>query len=108
VVTVPHDKNKPTFICGGDDTPGDRGTECPNALHDHPLPSGYVDAAAAADRRLRSGNWRNKRCPECGTYGWEGREDDAPPEEVRGVVQSKGRIVGGSMKGLESQGRIIR
>ena len=35
-------------------------------------------------------------------------KDDAPPEEVRGVVQAHGRVVGGSLKGLNSQGRVIR
>lgn len=58
-----------TFICGGDESAGDRGTACPEALHDHPLPSGYVDAGIVAERRLRRG-WRNVRCAVCGDYGW--------------------------------------
>lgn len=36
------------------------------------------------------------------------QKDDAPPEEVRGVVQAHGRVVGSSIKGLQSQGRVIR
>ena len=56
------------FICGGDTTPGPR-DECPNALHDYPLPSGYVDAAEMAAKRFRR-RWSQKRCPDCGLYGW--------------------------------------
>lgn len=57
-------------ICGGDLRPGPRGTECPNPVHDWPLPPGYVDASDVADRRLRHG-WSNSRCPSCGEYGWQ-------------------------------------
>lgn len=57
------------LICGGDESPGPRDTDCPNAFHDHPLPTGYVDAAVVAARRLRRG-WGNPRCPDCGLYGW--------------------------------------
>ena len=57
------------FICGGDETPGPRGTDCPDPLHDHPLPVGYVDASAVAERRLRQ-RWANNRCSSCGLYGW--------------------------------------
>lgn len=61
------------YICGGDMRPDDRG-ECPDALHDWPLPAGYVDSAEVAARRLRNG-WRNVRCARCGLYGWrEGRK----------------------------------
>lgn len=42
---------------------------CPNDLHDWPLPAGYVDASEVAQRRLNSG-WSNRRCPDCGLYGW--------------------------------------
>lgn len=62
-------RTRPTYVCGGDETPGPRGTECPNQLHDHPLPAGYVDAASVAARRLRE-RWSNPRCPDCGTHGW--------------------------------------
>jgi hypothetical protein len=63
---------RPTYICGGYERPGARGTDCPNELHDHPLPEGYVDASIVAGRRLNDG-WSNKRCPSCGLHGW------APP-----------------------------
>lgn len=43
--------------------------DCPNPLHDYPLPDGYVDAAEEAAKRVSYG-WRNPRCPECNTYGW--------------------------------------
>lgn len=57
------------LICGGDDRPGPRGTDCPSALHDHPLPAGYVDAHEAAARRLYR-RWRSVKCSACGLYGW--------------------------------------
>lgn len=62
--------NYGTYLCGGDERPGPRGTDCPNALHDHPLPSGYIAAAEEAGSRLDEG-WRNPKCPDCGLYGWE-------------------------------------
>jgi hypothetical protein len=58
------------FLCGGDMRPGPRGTACPGPLHDHPLPSGYIDAAEEAMRRLNNG-WTNRKCPRCQRYGWE-------------------------------------
>lgn len=58
-----------TYICGGDDRPGARGTDCPNTLHNHPLPDGYVEASIAAGRRIGQG-WNNRKCPECSQYGW--------------------------------------
>jgi len=61
--------SKPVFICGGDVSPGPRDSDCPNALHDWPLPSGYVDAAQVAASRL-SRRWSNRRCARCGLYGW--------------------------------------
>jgi hypothetical protein len=60
---------RPTFICGGDVTPGPRDSECPNALHDWPLPTGYVDASMVAASRLSRG-WGNRKCARCGLYGW--------------------------------------
>lgn len=57
------------FVCGGDETPGERDTDCSDPLHDHPLPAGYVDASTVADRRLRQ-RWANRRCRRCGLYGW--------------------------------------
>jgi hypothetical protein len=61
-----------TYLCGGDETPGARGTDCPSALHDHPLPDGYVDASVVAGQRIGNG-WSNRQCPACGMHGW------APP-----------------------------
>lgn len=58
-----------TYICGGDMRPGPRETDCPDALHDFPLPTGYVDAAEGAFSRLSRG-WGNPRCDRCGLHGW--------------------------------------
>lgn len=59
------------YVCGGESGTGrDRGTDCPDVLHDWPEPSGYVDASVEADWRLRNG-WGNRRCPRCQLYGWE-------------------------------------
>lgn len=44
--------------------------QCPNPLHDHPLPANYNWAADEAARRLRQ-RWTNRKCPDCGLYGWE-------------------------------------
>jgi hypothetical protein len=59
---------KATYICGGDFRPGPR-SDCPNVLHDYPLPRGYVDSFEVAERRLRK-RWYSKRCPDCKLYGW--------------------------------------
>lgn len=58
-----------TYLCGGDLRPGPRASECPDPLHDWPLPTGYGEANEVAHARLRRG-WRNKRCSSCGLYGW--------------------------------------
>lgn len=61
------------YLCGGDFRPSKR-AECPNQLHDWPLPSGYVGAAEVAERRIRNG-WKNIRCEICDRFGWrEGRK----------------------------------
>ena len=69
-----------TYICGGDFRSGPR-DDCPDPLHDYPLPSGYVDADEAAHRRLYKG-WSQSRCPRCGLYGWQpGRPTGDPCDE---------------------------
>ncbi|KDE14229.1 hypothetical protein [Rhodococcus aetherivorans] len=57
------------FICGGDYAKLAPRDSCLNALHDWPLPLGYVDAAEVASSRLSHG-WQNVKCRECGLYGW--------------------------------------
>jgi hypothetical protein len=58
-----------TYVCGGDFANLDPRGDCPNAIHDWPLPLGYVDASEMAASRLSHG-WSNTKCPECGLYGW--------------------------------------
>lgn len=58
-----------SFLCGGDMRPGPRETDCPDPLHDFPLPRGYVDAHEEAMSRLNR-RWTSKRCGLCGLYGW--------------------------------------
>jgi hypothetical protein len=68
------------YLCGGDTRPGPRDTDCPDPLHDRPLPAGYCDASDEAARRLRRG-WGNRRCTRCGLYGWvPGLRDADTPE----------------------------
>jgi len=78
----------PVFICGGDaGTARRRDDDCPNALHDWPLPIGYTDADIEAHWRLRN-RWANVRCPDCRLYGWRpGRLTDA---HVRRPVITEG------------------
>jgi hypothetical protein len=60
---------KVMFICGGNYTLlQDRG-DCPNPLHDYPLPDGYGEASDVAAARIRN-RWSNRRCPDCKLYGW--------------------------------------
>jgi len=67
-------------LCGGDLTSGKRG-DCPDGLHDFPLPDGYVDASEAAERRMRHG-WGTAQCPDCGLWGWlPGRPTGDPCDE---------------------------
>ena len=65
------------FLCGGDMSPGPR-DDCPDPVHDFPLPSGYSDAHEVAERRLRK-RWRNVRCRTCQLYGWEPPAFDTTP-----------------------------
>lgn len=68
--------------CGGDYRALDRRDPCPNALHNWPLPIGYVDAAEMAASRLAHG-WGNTKCPDCGLYGWTpGRFKGAAAESL--------------------------
>jgi len=55
-------------LCGGDYRPGPRGN-CPDPVHDWPLPRGYIDATEVAAQRLNR-RWRNVPCGQCGLYGW--------------------------------------
>jgi hypothetical protein len=69
------------YLCGGDSRSGPRDT-CPDTLHDYPLPAGYVDASEAADRRLYR-RWTQKRCPDCGLYGWRPGNPTGDPCDER-------------------------
>lgn len=56
-------------ICGGDYTNLQPRGECPNELHDYPLPDGYGDAHEVAGARIRN-RWSNRKCRQCGLFGW--------------------------------------
>lgn len=62
-------RNYAVRICGGDFGNLDPRSDCPNSLHDWPLPAGYVDAGEVAAARLAA-RWSNRKCPDCGIYGW--------------------------------------
>lgn len=73
------------YICGGDMRPGPRETDCPDPLHDFPLPSAYVDASEEAASRLSRG-WGNPCCGRCGRHGWtpgRPRKGEELPARVR-------------------------
>ena len=57
------------YICGGDYRLLQSREDCPNPLHDWPLPGGYSDSFEVANARLAA-RWSSKRCPDCGLYGW--------------------------------------
>jgi hypothetical protein len=77
------------FICGGDMRSGPRETDCPDPLHDFPLPSGYVDGSEEAASRLSRG-WGSTRCRRCGLYGWTpGR-----PRKGEQLVRVRPSVVG--------------
>ena len=61
--------NGAVYLCGMNTRPGPRDTDCPSPLHDHPLPTGYIEAADEAGSRLYRG-WGNPKCQQCGLYGW--------------------------------------
>jgi hypothetical protein len=74
---MPRKTHTKIYLCGGDYGRLDPRAECPNALHDWPLPAGYTDSFEVAEARLRN-RWSNRRCPDCGRYGWApGRKTDA-------------------------------
>jgi hypothetical protein len=74
------------YLCGPDYTPGPRAA-CPNALHDYPLPNGYIASAEVSAVRLAK-RWGNPRCPDCGMYGWQrGLPLGQPYEPVSGEDQ---------------------
>ena len=70
------------YLCGGDYGRLQSRSDCPNTLHDWPLPAGYGESFEVAEARLRN-RWRNKRCPNCGLYGWEPGEDKHGTNPVR-------------------------
>lgn len=57
------------YLCGGDFSRLEPRGDCPNALHDWPLPAGYVDASEVAEARMRA-RWSNQKCTACGLHGW--------------------------------------
>ena len=71
------------------DTLEDRG-DCPNKLHDWPLPDDYVAAEEVARSRISQG-WREQRCPECGLVGWTD-----PPKPMRGKAENPVRVPAGT------------
>lgn len=62
-------RQRATYLCGGDYDRLEPRRECQNALHDWPLPAGYVEASEVADARIQA-QWSNRKCPDCGLYGW--------------------------------------
>jgi hypothetical protein len=76
------------YLCGGDLRPGPRASECPNELHDWPLPTGYADASDVAMSRLRR-RWANPRCTECGRFGWRPSGDVNPETDVRTSIHKQ-------------------
>jgi hypothetical protein len=73
------------IICGGNFDRLEPRSECPNTVHDWPLPVGYNDAAEVAASRLANG-WINSRCPDCRLYGWR-------PGRFRGLAAESRRVV---------------
>lgn len=75
------------YLCGMDDRPGPRGTDCPSAVHDHPLPAGFLEASGMAEERLLAG-WGNPACPDCGLHGW------TRPPAAEGEQEASGPCIG--------------
>jgi hypothetical protein len=57
------------YICGDDYGRLQKREDCPDSVHDWPLPDGYGACFAVAEARVAA-RWSNKRCPACGLYGW--------------------------------------
>ncbi len=70
------------YLCGIDYGRLQIRGDCPNTLHDYPLPAGYVEASDVASARLRA-RWKNQKCPACGLYGWS--PSATRPETTRPV-----------------------
>lgn len=66
---MPKFRNPLGYICGGNYARLEPRGECPNLLHDYPLPAGYVDAHEVAQARIAN-RWSNRKCPQCGLHGW--------------------------------------
>ena len=75
-------------LCLSDLRPGPR-DNCPNEVHDYPLPAGFINAAEAADNRLRNG-WDNVPCPDCGLYGWRPGAPTGDPCDERAPAPTIG------------------
>lgn len=80
------------YICETTTEPGERGTDCPESLHNWPLPDEYLSAHEEASWRLRNGWSQGRRCGRCGFLGWrnvgklrEGQNALLPAKEIHRV-----------------------
>jgi transcriptional regulator with XRE-family HTH domain len=87
-------KTPAIFVCGGDFRSGKR-DDCPDELHDYPLPNGYADAHEMAASRLAKG-WQSVRCKACGLYGWIPGHPTGNPCDQRVPCQAAETVNGGS------------
>lgn len=58
---------------------------CPDALHNWPLPDGYIAASEVAGARLSEG-WSNRKCKACGLHGWAPGRTAPKPERDQEVT----------------------
>lgn len=77
---ITQDSRLPIFLCGGDVERKAPREDCPDILHDWPLPAGYGEAHEEAKARIGRG-WSQARCPACGLYGW--RPGRMKPHDIR-------------------------